>query len=117
MDDGSKLSGMDLYDSCIVVLNVRGATVSIPSARVLTDKPPQQGPSRGVEFGMERFSPARGTPRGTPKGGGPNGEENISWWYWIPCGHDVWLQMHTTDMKILGKRTASVLRDQQVTES
>lgn len=41
---GRKLSGIDLYDSCIVILVLHGTSIAIPSARVLMDAlPPQRG--------------------------------------------------------------------------
>lgn len=39
---GRKLSGMDLYDSCIVILVLHGTSIAIPSARVLMDTLPSQ---------------------------------------------------------------------------
>jgi len=101
---GSKLSGMALYDSCIVVLNVQGTTVSIPSARVLTDIRPQP---KDTESALEPMFPNRG--------GSNLGRSRITWWYWIPCSDGKWLQLHTDNMHILGERSAAVVSDEQVT--
>lgn len=55
---GSKLSGLDLYDSCVLILHIRGSTVAIPAARVLTDKP--AAPKPDVEAGIGPLFPLRG---------------------------------------------------------
>ncbi|KAI9791236.1 MAG: hypothetical protein M1816_004228 [Peltula sp. TS41687] len=102
---GSKLSGMDLYDSCVVVLTVNGKSVAIPSARVLSE-PPIERPS-DLELGSE----LQFVPRGSSNTG-----RNPVWWYWIPCGHNRWLQAHTEQKKILGKRKATVVSDEQITQ-
>jgi hypothetical protein len=110
---GSKLTGLQLYDSCIIILDIKGTPVAIPCARVLTDKPPSFS---DIEIGAEVQFPPRGVePRHPPRGGGNRGT-GISWWYWIPCGENRWLQAHTTDMKFLGKRSADILSDDQVTK-
>ena len=100
---GAGISGMDLYDSCIVRLKIKGTTISIPSARVLTDTRPR---NVDVEFGKETLRPPRG---------GSNTGQFIAWWYWIPCGNGRWLQMHTDGMRILGERQARVVSDEQIT--
>ena len=110
---GSKFTGLQLYDSCIIILDVRGSTVAIPCARVLSDKPL---PESDIEAGSKPQFPQKGVePRFPPKGGQNRGQD-ISWWYWIPCRENLWLQTHSTDMKFLGKRTADVLSDEQVTK-
>lgn len=107
---GSKLSGMDLYDSCIVVLELNCTTVAIPSARVLSGKPRGKLSSwpSDEETGVDRQFPPRG---------GSNTGTDITWWYWIPCGEGKWLQTHSEDMRFLGKRTASIVSDEQVTKT
>lgn len=101
---GSKMLGMDLYDSCIVILNIKGISIAIPSARVLTDLPPQR--SSDVEIGTEPQFPPRG---------GSNRGRDIAWWYWIPCKDGLWLQFHSEEMKFLGQKRAFILSDEQVT--
>lgn len=110
---GSELTGLQLYDSCIIILDIKGTPVAIPCARALTDKPPSFS---DIETGAEaKFTPLGVEPRHPPRGGGNRGTE-ISWWYWIPCGENRWLQTHSTDMKFLGKRAADILSDDQVTK-
>ena len=109
----SKFTGLQLYDTCIIILDVRGVSVAIPCARVLSDKPL---PESDIEAGSKPQFPQKGVePRFPPKGGHNRGQD-ISWWYWIPCGEKMWLQAHSTDMKFLGKRTADVLSDEGVTK-
>ena len=101
----SKLTGMDLYDSCVLILNVSDNKIAIPSARVLTDKAAQ--PKLDAEAAIGPVFPLRGN---------SNTGRDILWFYWIPCGDDKWLQVSTTDMKFLGPRTATVVSDARVTQ-
>ena len=55
---GSKLTGMDLYDSCVLILKVNESTIAIPSARVLTDKTAQ--PKLDAEAAVGPIFPLRG---------------------------------------------------------
>lgn len=102
---GSKLTGMDLYDSCILILNVNGNKIAVPSARVLTDKAAL--PKADTEAAIGPVFPLRGN---------SNTGRDILWFYWIPCGDDRWLQVSTTDMKFIGTRMASIVSDAQVTQ-
>ncbi|KAJ7658176.1 hypothetical protein DFH06DRAFT_1407786 [Mycena polygramma] len=81
---GSKLTPMDLYDSCIAVLSlpklarnsVAGGSIAVPAVRVLS------GPSH---FPADsEYGPAASF---VPKGA-PNIGYGLSWWYWVPCGVD-----------------------------
>ena len=101
---GSKLTGMDLYDSCVLVLNVNGNVIAVPSARVLTDKAAL--PKSDAEAAIGSLFPLRGN---------SNTGRDILWFYWIPCGDDKWIQVSTTDMKFLGTRMTTVVSDAQVT--
>lgn len=102
---GSKLTGMDLYDSCVLILNVNDNLVAIPSARVLTDKAAM--PKVDAEAAIGPVFPLRGN---------SNTGRDILWFYWIPLGDGKWLQVSTTDMKFLGTRRATVVSDAQVTQ-
>jgi hypothetical protein len=103
---GSKLTGLDLYDTCVVFINIGGTHFAIPSARVLAGIE-----TTAVKQDIENPRP----PQLAPKGVGNTGFD-ITWWYWIPCEGGRWLQMHSEKMKILGQRRAHVLLDQQVTQ-
>ena len=102
---GSKLTGIELYDSCVLILNVNGNAIAIPSARVLTDKAAQ--PKFDAEAAVGPVFPLRGN---------SNTGRDILWFYWIPCGDDKWLQVSTADMKFLGTRMAPIVSDAQVTQ-
>ena len=101
---GLKMPAMDMYDTCVVILDINGKSIAIPAARVLTDAPPPRSPD--VEIGTE--------PQYPPKGGSNRGR-NIAWWYWIPCEGGNWLQVYSTNMEFLGKRSAAILTDDEVT--
>jgi hypothetical protein len=102
---GSSHSGMDVYDSCIVFARVQGALVAIPTARVLSDP-------LTSELNVE----SSGIDRDILQKGSTNTGRGISWWYWIPCGPDRWLQVRTEELRFLGTREAEVLTDMGVTE-
>ena len=102
---GSKLTGMELYDSCVLILSVNGNKIAVPSARVLTDKAAL--PKVDAETAIGPVFPLRGN---------FNTGRDILWFCWIPCGDDRWLQASTTDMKFLGGRMATVDSDAQVTQ-
>ncbi len=104
---GRKYAPMDLYDACVVILKVDGVDISVPAARVMSGKPPPRH-ADDSEAGIELPLP--------PKGGSNTGKPNISWWYWIPCSKDLWLELHTTDMQILGERHARILSGEQITK-
>lgn len=102
---GSPHSGMDLYDSCIIFVHVHGALVAVPAARVLSDPLTSAFDVEGSVID-----------RDIVQKGSTNTGRGISWWYWIPCGPDRWLQARTEEMRFLGRRRADVLTDAMVTE-
>ncbi|KAK5014204.1 hypothetical protein LTR16_003957, partial [Cryomyces antarcticus] len=103
---GCPLTGMDLYDSCIVCLKVAGETKLIPSARVLSGPPKEVAP-KDVETGVAPAFVAIG---------GTNDGINISWVYWIPYEGNRWLHFRTEDgVQVLGQRTARVVDSIHVT--
>ncbi|KAJ7652790.1 hypothetical protein DFH06DRAFT_1134243 [Mycena polygramma] len=110
---GSKLTPMDLYDSCIAVLSlpklarnsVAGGSIAVPAVRVLS------GPSH---FPADsEYGPAASF---VPKGA-PNIGYGLSWWYWVPCGAGLWLQIRRpTENQILGGCEGEIRTDAQVSE-
>ena len=102
---GSLHSGMDLYDCCIVFAQVKGALVAVPAARVLSDPLTSAVDVEGSVID-----------RDIVQKGSTNTGRGISWWYWIPCGPDRWLQVRTEEMRFLGQRRAQVLADAGVTD-
>jgi len=103
---GFGLSGMDLYDSCVVFLQTESSTIAVPSARVLS----QSHSPIVMKNDIEKIVTPRFLPRSTPNTG-----HGLIWWYWIPCGSGRWLQLQSVDMRILGQRKADVVTDAQVT--
>ncbi|KAH7087991.1 hypothetical protein FB567DRAFT_423882, partial [Paraphoma chrysanthemicola] len=78
---GSQLTGMDLYDCCILVIQASGQMVLVPSCRVLSSRfEPEHAPD------PEWTIPSQFLPKGSS-----NDRKNIRWRYWIPCGVDKWL--------------------------
>ena len=104
---GRRYEPLDLYDACVVILKVDGADIAVPAARVVTNTPPPRNPNDS-EVGFELPLPL--------KGGSNRGKPDSTWWYWIPCSDGSWLELHTTDMEILGERRAKILTGEQVTQ-
>jgi hypothetical protein len=105
---GSTLTGMDLYDSCLIVVDVRGTLMAIPAARVLAGLSMVRSDIESSAGGLI-----------IPKGSMNSGETSLLLWhYWVPCGAGLWLRLKTEDasLTILGKRQAQVVSDAQVTE-
>ena len=103
---GRKYEPVDLYDACVVILTVDGADIAIPAARVLSDLPPPRNPNDS-EAGFELPLPL--------KGASHIEKTDLRWWYWIPCSNGSWLELHTTNLEILGERRAKFLSEEQVT--
>lgn len=73
---GSKLTGIDLYNSCIVILKFGQSHFTIPAARVLSEQyklPPCD----------EESIPE---PRFIPRAANNHGWQGLTWHYWIPAG-------------------------------
>lgn len=100
---GSKLSGMDLYDSCVLILNIRGTYVSVPAARALCSS---TNLNTDVEGSSHVFS---------PKGSLSQGPETVRWHYWIPAPNKCWMHMQSDGLKILGKREIAVWTEAETT--
>ena len=73
----SKITGMELYDSCVLILNVNGNRNAVPAARVLTNKAAL--PKVDAEAAIGPVFPLRGN---------SNTGRDILWFYWVPCGDD-----------------------------
>ncbi|KAJ6490068.1 hypothetical protein C8R45DRAFT_929364 [Mycena sanguinolenta] len=108
---GSEITPMDLYDSCIVVFSlqkstsVASRTIAIPAVRVLS------GPS---EFPIDSKHSLGAT--FVPKGA-PNRGYGLTWWYWVPCGEGLWVQIRRpTEHRILDSCEGEIRTDAQVSE-
>ncbi|KAL8829985.1 MAG: hypothetical protein Q9170_005942 [Blastenia crenularia] len=104
---GRKFASLDQYDTCVVIIKTNEGDIAIPAARIVTGKPPSRN-ANNVEAGFELDLP--------PKGTANRGKFDLTWWYWIPCEGDVWLELHTTNMQILGERRAKILTGAAVTK-
>jgi hypothetical protein len=93
---GSKKGAFDFYDTCIVILNLKGSTIAIPAARVLSGLRPR--PLTDPELGNDLVRPPRGS---------SNMGIDIEWCFWIPCGGDRWLYFSSEKMKFKGQRNES----------
>lgn len=111
---GSKRGGFDFYDSCVVILDTAEGKLAIPAARALSSKPPLH--RTDSEWGTQTSHLPRGglLPQGNPKISYLDG---IRWCYWIPCLDGHWLYFTTPQTTGKGVRRASVLSDQQVTDT
>jgi hypothetical protein len=103
---GSKRGGFAMYDTCIVLLDLKESTVNIPAVRVLS------GWRSAVATDPEPGNTTERPPRGSPNEG-----FGIEWFYWIPCMDGRWLYFRSEDTKIKGARMAAVVTDEQITES
>lgn len=104
---GSKRGGFEFYDTCIIILSLKGSTVAIPSTRVLAACRPK-GPTEP--------DPEQGDGPERPPRGSSNMAVDIEWYFWVPCAEGKWLYFNSTDLKFKGTMNAFVLSDQQVTE-
>ncbi|KAI4941640.1 hypothetical protein J4E91_010671 [Alternaria rosae] len=110
---GSPLTGMDLYDSCILAVRVSGTTQLIPSCRVLSGRiTSEQVPD------PETTLPSNFRPKGAANEG-----HNISWRYWIPCDEKKWLWYSTPwatttkdDLGITGTKKMTVTTGDDITK-
>lgn len=114
---GSPLTGMDLYDSCILILRCasQNKTLLVPACRVLSGR---------IDLEESLHDPElTASSQFLPKGVSNSGKD-ISWWYWIPCGGDTWLHYHTPwataaeqRLGVTGKREMMVTSSEEITET
>lgn len=117
---GSDVPSVDMYDSCLVFLSFPQP----PPSSSLLPLGPQPAPSRfaipaarvvsraGREF--DRPDSEKYIPIFVPRGTGPKSGYIETWWYWIPCGPNRWLQIRSKNLTVLGRCTAKVLDDEQL---
>ncbi|RYO92976.1 hypothetical protein DL766_009920 [Monosporascus sp. MC13-8B] len=104
---GSPYTSMDLYDCCLVALEVGSRTVMIPSARVLSGhvkevRQPRVDPEAGIV--------GEHTPRGAVNDG-----VDIGWVFWVPLDPDRWLYF-VGDLNFIGRQRMEVLSSADVTK-
>ena len=104
---GTENAILDLYDTWVVTVKIKETEIAIPAARILLAPPPPRS-TGDVETAFELLM--------APKGSSNQGKPYLSWWCWIPCGEDTWLEVRTTNMQILGERQGKVSSSEQVTK-
>jgi len=113
---GSTWTSMDVYDSCIIVLNSLSSEIqphrltAIPAVRVFS-KTMFQAARRENSDSVARLFIPRGS-----AGGSEVVESLNQWLYWIPCGPTRWLQFKCKSSATLGKHMAEVVSDAQITD-
>jgi hypothetical protein len=110
---GHPLTGMDLYDCCILALQDSGQTVLIPAARVLACR---------LDGDVKTDIEATVTDIPREKGISNSGA-NVSWVYWIPSSGEWWLTFSTTwttatnrTMSVIGKRKMTVTSSSEISD-
>ena len=125
---GSKLTAMDMYDCCVVFLEVSVPSspssgdvstprlLAIPACRPLCASRARTRPD--VESGphvidCDHLEVRRSSPKGLPN----PGIEEVEWYIWIPCSNGRWIQVHSTQMKLVGRTLgADVMTGDEVTK-
>jgi hypothetical protein len=110
---GHPLTGMDLYDCCILALQDSGETVLIPAARVLA-----------CRLNGDVKTDIEATVANVPREKGiTNSGANVSWVYWIPSSGNWWLTFSTTwttatnrAMPVIGKRAMTVTSSSEISD-
>ena len=115
---GSKgLTPKDVFDCCIVSLSLPASSaspaqiVTIPAVRFVCGVP-AAGPG---PFDVETTQPIGSMSQFIPKSS-TNLRPGNSWWYYIPCQNGLWLLIkQNTSRTIIGKQTAEIVNDAQIT--
>jgi hypothetical protein len=118
---GSDKSPIDMYDCCVIFLSFpppqpspsspslgpppAPSTFAIPAARVASEHGNRQ---------FNRPDTEKWIPTFVPRGAGVYSVDNQILWYWIPCGPNRWLQVQSKNLTVLGRCTAEVLDDGQL---
>lgn len=101
---GSKLTGYDLYDSCIVFISIENKLLALPCARVLCAISRNQA---DIESGR--------VPQNPPRGSFNWGPGTVRWIYWIPCSDGRWLQIYSDTLSVTGRMKVVVIPDEEIT--
>jgi len=120
---GSKYTSMDLYDCCIIFLEVPSTTsantiLAVPAVRTLCAslRGPIPTPVGDVESASTALDldPLELRQHHSPKGS-PAGPGDVEWFSWIPCSDRRWLQVRSSSLRMLGsKRRAEVLSGEEL---
>jgi hypothetical protein len=120
---GSKYTPMDLYDCCIVFLEIFHSPegmprlLAVPAVRVLglriaRDPPPSdigdvESKTHVPEEEMRFSSSGKGAPN--------LGPDSVDWYFLIPCQGDRWIQLGLNPTKVLKTTSAKIVTGQEVT--
>jgi hypothetical protein len=104
---GSKLTSLGLYDSCLLQLTISDVMLVIPAVRTLCKA------MNDAELDVTQVEKGQ-VPRTVPKGMENWGLGYTQWSYWIPCSDGRWLYALSGDFKVLGKRKVEFLTDDEL---
>lgn len=108
---GSTPTGMDLYDTVLVIAETAGEKFAVSAVRALS------GSSLQRIVAATRKDPEQAIPKFRSAKGLTNVGYGLTWVYWIPCTGNRWLQLASEgeELRILGTREAEVMTDEEVT--
>jgi hypothetical protein len=125
--NGLEHTCMDLYDCCIVFLEVPAPAsaqgreaprlVAVPAVRSVSSMTHLKNTVTDIEAGAEDPECDPQEIRFTSPKGSPNSDWWVEWLYWIPCPGGWWIQVHSDKLKTLGVRRGTVRTDDELTKS
>ncbi|KAI1923074.1 hypothetical protein LOZ52_001229 [Ophidiomyces ophidiicola] len=111
---GATMTGMDLYDSCILAINTTSGPILVPAARVLAGNIPGESQGNPESTLSSYFLPKGSSNTGT----------GLSWVYWIPCQNHSWFTFSTPwttalgqNMPVVGKRKGTIVTASDITSA
>lgn len=104
---GSSETRFDLYDCCIVAVEVNGQSLVIPAAQALASTI-GASTTQDTEMGEDDMI--------FEKGSGNEGPDTTKWVYWIPCSDGTWLETQSENSEILGSRHVEIFTNDGLTD-
>lgn len=104
---GSSETRFDLYDCCIVAVEVNGQPLVIPAARALASTI-GASTAQDTEIGEDDMI--------FEKGSENEGPDTTRWIYWIPCSDGSWLETQSENSQILGSRHVEIFTNDELTD-
>ena len=123
---GSKCTPMDLYDCCIIFLEIsdharptteKPRPLAVPAVRVLGYRNPRNFSPSDIDDVESRRqnSPEMDIPFSTSKGSHNRGIQDMAWYFFIPCQGNMWIQLGLIPMKVLTSTTGKFMTGEDVT--
>ena len=123
---GSKYTPMDLYDCCIIFLEIsdharptaeKPRLLAVPAVRVLGNRNPPNIPPSDIDDveSRRRNSPEMNMPFSSSKGSDNRGIQEVAWYFFIPCQGNMWIQLGLSPMKVLKSTTGKFMTGEDVT--